>query len=64
MLFVVGSADENEILLFNAVLALRDCLNILLKASVDRRTIIENYVGFQWYDLDFGDLISNRIWSL
>jgi hypothetical protein len=43
MLFVVGSADENEILLFNAVLALRDSLNILLKASVDRRTIIENY---------------------
>jgi hypothetical protein len=43
MLFVVGSADENEILLFNAVLALRDCLNILLKTSVDRRTIIENY---------------------
>lgn len=43
MLFVVGSADENEILLFNAVLALRDSLNILLKTSVDRRTIIENY---------------------
>jgi len=45
MLFVVGSADENEILLFNAVLALRDSLNILLKTSVDRRTIIENYVS-------------------
>ena len=45
MLFVVGSAEENEILLFNAVLALRDSLNILLKTSVDRRTIIENYVG-------------------
>jgi hypothetical protein len=43
MLFVVGSADENEILLFTAVLALRDSLNILLKTSVDRRTIIENY---------------------
>lgn len=43
MLFVVGSADENEILLFSAVLALRDSLNILLKTSVDRRTIIENY---------------------
>ena len=43
MLFVVGSADENEILLFNAVLALRDSLNLLLKTSVDRRTIIENY---------------------
>lgn len=31
MLYVVGSADENEILLYNALLALRDSLNILLK---------------------------------
>jgi hypothetical protein len=29
--YVVGGADENEILLFNVVLALRDSLNILLK---------------------------------
>ncbi len=31
MLYVVGGADENEILLFNVVLALRDSLTILLK---------------------------------
>ncbi|KAF2402339.1 snare-like protein [Trichodelitschia bisporula] len=43
MLYVVGGADENEILLFNAILALRDSLTILLKNSVDKRTIIENY---------------------
>ncbi|KAB8345994.1 hypothetical protein FH972_023046 [Carpinus fangiana] len=43
MLYVVGSADENEILLYNALLALRDSLNILLKSSTDKRTIIENY---------------------
>jgi len=43
MMFIIGSADENEILLFNAILALRDSLNILLKSSVDKRTIIENY---------------------
>jgi len=43
MIFIVGSAEENEILLFNAILALRDSLNILLKSSVDKRTIIENY---------------------
>jgi hypothetical protein len=30
-LYVVGSADENEILLFNVVLALRDSLTILLR---------------------------------
>lgn len=31
MLYVVGSADENEILLYSTLLALRDSLNILLK---------------------------------
>jgi hypothetical protein len=31
MLYVVGSADENEIMLYNVILALRDSLNILLK---------------------------------
>ncbi|KZF22357.1 vesicle coat component [Xylona heveae TC161] len=43
MFYVVGGADENEILLYNVVVALRDSLNILLKASIDKRTIIENY---------------------
>jgi len=43
MLYVVGGADENEILLYNVVLALRDVLSILLKNSTDKRTIIENY---------------------
>ena len=33
MLYVVGAADENEILLYNALLALRDSLNILLKCA-------------------------------
>ncbi|EON63890.1 hypothetical protein W97_03118 [Coniosporium apollinis CBS 100218] len=42
-MFVIGSAEENEILLYNVCLALRDALNILLKNSVDKRTIIENY---------------------
>ena len=31
MLYVIGNADENEILLYNVVLALRDSLSILLK---------------------------------
>ncbi|KAK4545148.1 hypothetical protein LTR36_003699 [Oleoguttula mirabilis] len=43
MLYVVGGADENEIMLYNVILALRDALNILLKNSVDKRTLIENY---------------------
>ncbi|KAF1985394.1 coatomer zeta subunit [Aulographum hederae CBS 113979] len=43
MLYVVGGAEENEILLYNVILALRDSLNILLKNSTDKRTVIENY---------------------
>ncbi|KAI1018906.1 hypothetical protein LB505_002787 [Fusarium chuoi] len=43
MMYVVGSVDENEILLYNTILALRDSLHILFKQSVDKRTIVENY---------------------
>ncbi|KAH8726475.1 Longin-like domain-containing protein [Phaeosphaeriaceae sp. PMI808] len=43
MLYVVGGSEENEVLLYSVVLALRDSLNILLKNSVDKRTVIENY---------------------
>ncbi|KAF3941610.1 hypothetical protein ABW19_dt0208810 [Dactylella cylindrospora] len=42
-LFVIGSLSENEILLYNVVLALRESLSILLKNTTDKRTIIENY---------------------
>lgn len=38
MLYVVGGADENEILLYNVILALRDSLSILLKYGI--RTIV------------------------
>lgn len=31
MLYVIGSADENEVLLYNVVLSLRDALGILFK---------------------------------
>ncbi|KAL2209919.1 snare-like protein [Sarocladium strictum] len=43
MMYIVGNVDENEILLYNTVLALRDSLHLLFKQSVDKRTIIENY---------------------
>ncbi|AEO66151.1 uncharacterized protein THITE_2114044 [Thermothielavioides terrestris NRRL 8126] len=42
-LYVVGSLEDNEILLYNVLLALRDSLHLLFKQSVDKRTIIENY---------------------
>ncbi|KAJ4424834.1 Golgi-to-ER vesicle coat component [Gnomoniopsis sp. IMI 355080] len=43
MLYLIGSVEENEVLLYNAILALRDSLHLLFKASVDKRTIIESY---------------------
>lgn len=43
MLYVIGAADENEVLLYNVVVALRDALGILFKGATDKRTIIENY---------------------
>ncbi|KAK2744485.1 Golgi-to-ER vesicle coat component [Onygenales sp. PD_40] len=43
MLYVVGGAEENEVLLYNVVVSLRDALSILLRSGVDKRTIIENY---------------------
>ncbi|KAK3335746.1 Longin-like domain-containing protein [Cercophora scortea] len=42
-LYVVGSLNENEVLLYNVILALRDSLHLLFRQSVDKRTIIENY---------------------
>ena len=43
MMYVVGGVDENEVLLYNVMLALRDSLHLLFKQSVDKRTIVENY---------------------
>ncbi|ORY57496.1 clathrin adaptor complex small chain [Pseudomassariella vexata] len=43
MMYVVGGVDENEVLLYNVILALRDSLHLLFKQSVDKRTMIENY---------------------
>ncbi|KAK4217026.1 Longin-like domain containing protein [Rhypophila sp. PSN 637] len=42
-IFVVGGAEENEILLYNVILAIRDSFHLLFKQSVDRRTIVENF---------------------
>lgn len=43
MIYVVGGVDENEVMLYNVVQALRDSLHLLFKQSVDKRTVIENY---------------------
>ncbi|KAI0430203.1 snare-like protein [Xylaria sp. FL1042] len=43
MMYVIGGADENEVLLYNVILALRDSLHLLFKQPVDKRTVVENY---------------------
>jgi len=40
MLYVVGGGDENEVLLYSVVLALRDSLGILLKSVPSPRAIL------------------------
>lgn len=58
MLYVVGSADENEVLLYNVVVALRDALGILFKyvppsplrsrlISTVRRTLLMTFLEEQ-----------------
>ncbi|KAF8447033.1 clathrin adaptor complex small chain [Terfezia claveryi] len=42
-MYVVGGAQENEMLLWHVLLGWRDALNILLKNNTDRRTLLENY---------------------
>jgi coatomer subunit zeta len=42
MIYVVGGPDENEILLYNVVLALRDTLSILLKFVFPTHPIINH----------------------
>ncbi|TQS34331.1 hypothetical protein Golomagni_05289 [Golovinomyces magnicellulatus] len=43
MIYVVGGLDENEVMLYNVILAVRDSLHLLFKQTVDKRTVIENY---------------------
>ncbi|ODQ66867.1 zeta subunit of the coatomer complex [Nadsonia fulvescens var. elongata DSM 6958] len=42
--YVIGSGlDENEAMLYNVVIGIRDSIEILLKRSMDRRTCLENF---------------------
>ncbi|KAH0606400.1 uncharacterized protein LAJ45_09135 [Morchella importuna] len=43
MLYVVGGTEENEMLLWHTLLALRESLNLLLRNITDKRTMLENY---------------------
>ncbi|CCX09326.1 Similar to Coatomer subunit zeta; acc. no. P53600 [Pyronema omphalodes CBS 100304] len=43
IMYVVGGLDENELMLFNVALAMRDTLLLMLRNAVDKRTIAEHY---------------------
>ncbi|CEP63565.1 coatomer subunit zeta LALA0_S08e05490g [Lachancea lanzarotensis] len=42
-LYLVGSADENELVLQQALAALRDSLELVLATGIDRKNILEHY---------------------
>lgn len=43
MIYVVGSGEENELMLYAVVMAIRESLEMLLRISIDKRTLLENY---------------------
>lgn len=44
MLYIVGNTvDENEIMLYNTLIGLRDAITILLSQNFYKKTILENY---------------------
>lgn len=49
MIYVVGGVDENEILLYNAILAIRDSLHLLFKYGIPplmmRWTVMDSGMG-------------------
>lgn len=42
-IYIVGGLEENEAMLYQVVMGLRDAIELLLHHSVDKRTIFENY---------------------
>ena len=42
-IYVIGDIGENEVMLYQVVLALKEALEILLKGAVDKRNLLENY---------------------
>lgn len=44
IIYVVGNTiDENEVMLYQALVCIRDAITILLHNNLDKRTILENY---------------------
>lgn len=43
MIYVVGNSEENELMLYAVVMAIRESMEMLLRTSVDKRSLLENY---------------------
>ena len=41
--YIIGSADENELMLSLALNSFHDALSVLLRNQVERRAVLENY---------------------
>ncbi|ORY81314.1 Longin-like domain-containing protein [Protomyces lactucae-debilis] len=43
VMYVIGNGDENELMIYAVVLALRESLELLLRVSIDKRVLQEQY---------------------
>lgn len=43
MIYVVGGPEENELMIYGVVMAIRESLEMLLRISIDKRALLENY---------------------
>ena len=43
MIYVVAGPEENELMIYAVVMAIREAMEMLLRATVDKRAILENY---------------------
>ena len=41
--YIIGSADENELMLSLALNSFHDALSVLLRNQIERRAVLENY---------------------
>ncbi|ODV89072.1 hypothetical protein CANCADRAFT_3712 [Tortispora caseinolytica NRRL Y-17796] len=43
VIYLIGPADENELLLHSLVTSIREALEMILGSSINKRTLLENY---------------------
>lgn len=43
MLYTISGTEENELMIYAVVMAIREAMEMLLRVSVDKRSLLENY---------------------